>query len=149
MRLSLLAAIGCLSIACGSSSSSPTIAGTWEGMAAAGVKLTAVFTPAATPSAGSSRLIQTVPVSGDTPTCSSSIIGDGAYTITGSSIAITVTSGRSTVTDCSVPDTDTAVTDLKELQGFAMTLSGPFILTETTLKLGTAYPALTRKTLAQ
>lgn len=132
------------SAACGGATmnSANSVVGTWKSDVS-GVTITAVFSGSAT--SGTAQLTQTTAVGGDTATCRSSSISNGAYTVSGSSITITATSAHQTTTGCSFADTDTPISDLGPSMSFAAALSGPFVLTDTTLKLGASYPTLTRQ----
>jgi len=143
IHTALLSAVLAIASACGGTTmTSNSVVGTWKSEVS-GVTITAVFSGSAT--SGTAQLTQTATVSGDTATCRSSSISNGAYTVSGSSITITATSARQTTSGCSFADTDTPVSDLGPSMNFAAALSGPFVLTDTTLKLGTAYPTLTRQ----
>lgn len=138
-----LALVALLLAACGGDGNevhTAALAGTWETNVST-VKLRAVFV--GNEATGSAKLTQITP--GDTATCEISLISDGSFTLAGASITITATSARQTTSaGCNGGESDTAVTDLTPQQNFASALSGPFVLTKTTLKLGNSYPTFMR-----
>lgn len=121
---------------------SPSLVGDWEA-AVDTVRLEATF--AGDGASGSAKLAQIVP--GDVASCEIATRTEGTYAVSGTAITITVASARQiTSSACSGGATDTAVADLGPLQSFASALSGPFVLTESTLKLGSSYPTFSRPT---
>lgn len=120
----------------------PLLAGDWETQVDT-VRLEATFTGDV--ERGTVKLAQSVP--GGAPTCEIASRTEGTYSVSGTSITITVTSARQTTSSaCGGGATDTAIADLGPLQNFASALSGPFVLTEATLKLGSSYPTFNRVT---
>jgi hypothetical protein len=142
-RLALVAAL--LLTACGgnnegNNTNDLTLVGTWESQVDT-VRLRAVFTGKHT--SGTFALSQFVP--GDTATCETGIHSEGMFTNLNKSLVLPVASGHQTTSaGCSGGATDTPVSDLMPLQNFADALSGPYVLTETTVKLGSSYPMFTR-----
>jgi len=129
--------------ACGAPASTGGIVGVWQATIT-NVVLTTTLSGNAT--SGPSKLSQQTMVGGDLATCRADQISDGSYDVSGSSITFTVTSAHQVSSGCSFPDSDTPITDLHASQNYATALSGPFVLTDTTLKLGMAYPTFTRST---
>lgn len=123
----------------GSMNQAPSLLGSWATQAS-GVALRATFSGEET--GGSAKLSQVL--STDAANCQTSLFADGKFTASNSSITITVTSAHQTTTAGCGAVTDTPITDLTPLQNFAGALSGPYVLTETTLKLGNAYPTFDR-----
>ena len=122
--------------------SSGGLLGGWQ-TTLASVVVTVTFSGSAT--SGTVETMQSTAVSGDLATCRTDLIGTGPFTVSGTSVTLTATSARQKTAGCTNPDTDTPLTDISAQMNFAGALSGPFVLTDTTLMLGTSYPTLTRK----
>lgn len=121
--------------------SAPSLLGNWESKVST-VTLTATF--AGSPESGTATLVQSISLSGDTPTCRADYVDTGTFQVTGQSVTITVTDAKQRTSGCSFPDTEQPA-DKQAGMNFAGALSGPFIVTETSLRLGASYPQFTRK----
>lgn len=68
----------------------------------------------------------------------------GTFQVTGQSVTITAADAKQRTAGCSFPDTEQP-TDKQAAMNYAGALSGPFLVTATTLRLGASYPQFTRK----
>jgi hypothetical protein len=121
-----------------------SLLGTWESRVDP-VVITAVFTsPGGASGSGAVTTVQSTPVGGDQPTCRAEYVYTGTFQVSGSSVTLNLTTAKMRTVGCSSPDSETPA-DPQLAMNFAGALSGPFLLSETQLKLGNAYPTFTRK----
>ena len=126
-----------------SNSAAPDLLGTWQtnvGMVAISVS----FSGSAT--TGTVQTVQSSPVGGDLPSCRGDVVGNGTFVVSGGAVTLDTPAGVQRTHGCMAADTESPLTDATPLRNFAGALSGPFVLTETTLMLGTSYPQLNRVT---
>jgi hypothetical protein len=136
----------CLLWGCGGGSSpvspsSASLLGTWEGKVDT-VTLQAEFT--GSPESGDVKLVQSAPVRGASPACHMDFVTSGTFAVNSSNVTITATDAKIRTLGCSGPDQE-APGDLKAAMNYAGALSGPFVLNETQVQLGRAYPPFTRR----
>lgn len=120
-----------------------SLAGVWQ-TTLGGVAITVTFSGE---TSGAVETVQSTTGPDGVPACRLDLVGTGTFVVSGSSVTLTTPSGVQHVHGCpTTPDSETPLSDPMPLMSFAAALSGPFVLTETTLQLGSSYPILTRLT---